>query len=331
MAKYNVYAIGAALLDTEVKVTEQFLNDNAIEKGVMTLVDKLRQAELIDALNKENQLQRRQSGGSACNTVVAAANFGATVFFSGRVADDDDGSHFVDDLVKAGVTFHSAPPEPGTTGKCLVMVTADAERTMNTYLGVSEKLSEKEINEEALVDSEWLYVEGYLLTDDAKTTLVKHVVEKAKSAGVKVALSLSDPLVVKNFANNFRTVIDDGIDFIFCNEEESLAFTNTECADEAYKGLTKSTKMFAVTNGSAGANVFDGRTIINVPSIPVDAFDTNGAGDMFAGALLYAFTAGYDLRWSVKLANESAARVVCKFGPRLDARDFMFIKRKFGI
>ena len=331
VTRYDVYAIGAALLDIEVAVSEVFLHDNVIKKGVMTLVDEARQAQLITALDKNNNFQRKTSGGSACNTLVAAASFGATAFFSGKVADDGDGKHFVNDLVEAGVAFHRATPEQGITGKCLVMVTDDAERTLNTFLGASELLSDKEINLEALLESEWLYIEGYLLTDDARTSLVSNVVSKAKSAGVKVALSLSDPFVAQIFGENIRTVIDDGIDLIFCNKDESLAFANTESIDEAFEVLANSAKMFAVTDGAAGVVIFNGSTTIKVPGVPTNAVDTNGAGDMFAGAFLYAVTAGRDLKWAAELANESASRVVSKFGPRLDTQDFVSIKQKFGI
>ncbi len=331
MTRYDVYAIGAALLDIEVAVPEVFLHDNVIEKGVMTLVDDARQVQLISALNKKTYLQRKTSGGSACNTLVAAASFGASTFFSGKVGDDDDGKHFVNDLVEAGVAFHSAKPEQGITGKCLVMVTDDAERTLNTFLGASELLSGKEIDLEVLLESEWLYIEGYLLTDYARTNLVSNVVSEAKSAGVNVALSLSDPFVAKIFRENLRTVIGDGIDLIFCNKEESLAFANTESTDEAFEALANSAKIFAVTDGKAGAVVFNGSTTIKVPGVPTHAVDTNGAGDMFAGAFLYALTAGYDLKLAGELANESASRVVGKFGPRLNTEDFVFIKQQFGI
>ena len=167
MKKYQIYGIGAALVDTEVVVSDEFLQKNGIEKGVMTLVDEPRQAELLNAFTANQHHLMKKSGGSACNTVIAAANFGSNTFFSGKVAADDDGEHFVGDLAESGVAFHAASPEAGVTGKCLVMVTDDAERTMNTYLGASEQLTGREIDEAALLESEWLYIEGYLLTDDA--------------------------------------------------------------------------------------------------------------------------------------------------------------------
>jgi sugar/nucleoside kinase (ribokinase family) len=331
MKKYQIYGIGAALVDTEVVVSDAFLKKNGIEKGIMTLVDERRQAELLNAFASDQHHLMKKSGGSACNTVIAAASFGLKTFFSGKVAADDDGEHFVEDLAESGVAFHAASPEAGVTGKCLVMVTVDAERTMNTCLGASEQLTGREIDEEALLESEWLYIEGYLLTDDARAALIKDVVTTAKSAGVKVALSLSDPFVAKIFADNLRTVIGDGVDLVFCNKDEALAFTHTETISGACKALRQSAKRFAVTDGAQGAIIFDGQETIIVPGVAADPVDTNGAGDMFAGAFMYAVITGRDFKWAAELANESAARVVGQFGPRLEAIEFDSIKQAFGI
>jgi sugar/nucleoside kinase (ribokinase family) len=331
MKKYQIYGVGAALVDTEVVVSDEFLQNNGIEKGVMTLVDEPRQAELLNAFSADQYHLMKKSGGSACNTVIAAANFGAKTFFSGKVAADDNGKHFVGDLAESGVTFHAASAEAGGTGKCLVMVTVDAERTMNTYLGASEQLSGREIDEAALLESEWLYIEGYLLTDDARAALIRDVITKAKESGVKVALSLSDPFVAQISASNLWAVIGDGVDLVFCNKDEALASTQTETVDDACNALRQSAKTFAVTDGAQGAIVFDGKDTVSVPGVLADAVDTNGAGDMFAGAFMYALTAGRDFKWAAELANESAARVVGQFGPGLDAIEFDSIKQTFGI
>ena len=331
MKKYQIYGIGAALVDTEVVVSDEFLENNGIEKGVMTLVDEPRQAELLNAFSADQHHLMKKSGGSACNTVIAAANFGAKTFFSGKVAPDDDGEHFVGDLADSGVAFQAASPVAGVTGKCLVMVTDDAERTMNTYLGASEQLTGREIDEAALLESAWLYIEGYLLTDDARAALIKDVVTKAKESGVKVALSLSDPFVVQIFADNLRVVIGEGVDLVFCNKDEALAFTQAGALDQACDALKQSAKTFVVTDGAQGAIVFDGKDTVSVPGVPADAVDTNGAGDMFAGAFMYALIEGREFKWAAELANESAARVVAQFGPRLDAIEFDSIKQTFGI
>ncbi|XXK59460.1 adenosine kinase [Porticoccaceae bacterium nBUS_09] len=331
MKKYDIYGIGAALVDTEVEVSDDFLSKASIDKGVMTLVDEARQAELIGSLSAQDSAMLRKCGGSVCNSVVAASSLGAQAFFSGKVADDTDGQLYIDDLKEAGVDFHSAGQEPGITGKCLVMVTDDAERTMNTFLGASEDLSAREIDQAALVDSEWFYVEGYLVTDEARTAATKAAVELAKASGVKVAISLSDPFVVSVFGDALRQVIGDGVDLIFCNKDEATVFTGTETLDAASEALKQYTKTFAITDGAEGAVTFDGTSLIQSEGVKAEAIDTNGAGDMFAGAFLYAITSGRSYGWAASLANDCAAKVVARFGPRLDHDDFTSIKQRFGI
>ena len=331
MAKYPIYGIGAALVDTEVVVSDHFIQQQQIEKGVMTLVDQPRQAELLQALSVEGVSPIRKSGGSACNSIVAAASFGASTIFSGKVAADADGKHFANDLAEAGVQFHGQQAHSAVTGKCLVMVTEDAERTMNTYLGASENLTAEDIDLEALKQSQWLYIEGYLLTDDDRTAVIQTVVDLAKTHSVKIALSLSDPFVAQIFGENLRTVIGDGIDLIFCNRDEALAFTQTETLEQAGEALKGYTQTYAITDGARGASVFDGVNAIYSPAIAAKAVDTNGAGDMFAGAFLYALTAGRDYSWAAKLANHAAAKVVERFGPRLDSAQFDAIQQEFDI
>ena len=331
MATYNIYGIGAALVDTEVEVSDAFLTSAQIDKGVMTLVDEQRQTELLAALASENTHMLRKCGGSVCNSVVAASSLGAKAFFSGKVANDSDGQLYIDDLQEAGVAFHSAGQESGITGKCLVMVTDDAERTMNTFLGASEGLSAREIDQVALVDSEWFYVEGYLVTDEARTAATKAAVELAKVSGVKVAISLSDPFVVSVFGDALRQVIGDGVDLIFCNKDEATAFTGTESLETASEALKQYTKTFAITDGANGAITFDGHTMNQSKGVDAKAIDTNGAGDMFAGAFLCAITSGRDYAWAADLANDCAARVVAQFGPRLEASEFDVIRAKFGL
>ena len=331
MKKYQIYGVGAALVDTEVVVTDEFLSTHKIDKGVMTLVDEARQFELLAALDSRHV--KRSCGGSACNTIVAASCFGSTGFYSAKVAADDDGQFFIKDLQATGVDFQNtaASASAGITGKCLVMVTDDAERTMNTFLGASEALSAREIDQAALLDSEWFYVEGYLVTDEARTAATKAAVELAKASGVKIAVSLSDPFVVAVFGDALRDVIGGGVDLIFCNKDEAMAFTGTESLEAASEALKQYTKTFAITDGAKGAMNFDGQTMRQSAGVEATAIDTNGAGDMFAGAFLYAITSGRDYAWAADLANDCAARVVAQFGPRLDAQQFDNIKTQFGI
>ena len=202
MKKYNIYGMGAAIVDTEVVVSDSFIKDNDIGKGLMTLVDAERQKYLIDSLTTQRVPVKMSCGGSACNSVVAASMFGSSAFFSGKVANDEVGDFFVKDLKKSGVDFHQVDPSSGVTGKCLVMVTPDAERTMNTNLGASLELTYREVDEEALANSEWLYIEGYVVTDDQRTAVARDAMKFAKDNGVKTSLSLSDPFVVEVFSDN---------------------------------------------------------------------------------------------------------------------------------
>jgi sugar/nucleoside kinase (ribokinase family) len=180
MKKYQIYGLGAAIVDTEVVVTDTFLSTHKIAKGLMTLVDEERQFELLSALSCHSFHIKRSCGGSACNTIVAASCFGSKTSYSGKVADDDDGKFFVEDLRATGVDFHTAEASSGVTGKCLVMITDDAERTMNTFLGANLDLTFNEVDESTLINSDWLYLEGYLVTDDARTGVAVKAIECAK-------------------------------------------------------------------------------------------------------------------------------------------------------
>jgi len=339
MKKYQIYGVGAALVDTEVVVTNAFLSTHKIDKGIMTLVDEERQFELLAALDSHHV--KRSCGGSACNTIVAASCFGSTGFYSAKVAEDDDGRFFIEDLRATGVDFHyvaanaranaNASASASITGKCLVMVTDDAERTMNTFLGANLELTSNEIDEASLISSEWLYLEGYLVTDEARTNVAVKAMELAKANQVKTSLSLSDPFVVQVFGDNLRKVIGNGIDLLFCNSHEARSFTNTHSTEAAAEQLKKYAKTFVITRGAGGSLSYDGTDLVQTAGVTANAVDTNGAGDMFAGAFLYAINAGHDYAWAAKFANAASARVVSQFGPRIDVVEYEQIKQQFGI
>jgi sugar/nucleoside kinase (ribokinase family) len=329
--KYDIFGIGAALVDTEILVSDEFLAQHNIGKGLMTLVDEERQYYLIKALNNHTAHKKKACGGSACNSIVAASSFGADTFYAGKVASDKDGGFFVKDLNAAGVTFHRIKPKQGITGKCLVMVTPDAERTMNTFLGANLELTDDEVEKDELAASEWLYVEGYLVTDDARTEVAAKAMVFANEKGIKTSLSLSDPFVVEVFAQNIARVIGEGVDLLFCNEDEALSYTQSQDIESAIEGLKGIAKTFVVTRGKHGATAFDGQKVINTKGVATEAVDTNGAGDMFAGAFLYAITSGHDYSWALTFANAAAARVVSRFGPRIDPLEYDCLKNEFGI
>ena len=329
MKKYQIYGVGAALVDIEVVVTNEFLSTHKIDKGIMTLVDEERQFELLAALDSHHV--KRSCGGSACNTIVAASFFGSTSFYSAKVAADDDGRFFIDDLQATGVDFHNVQASSGVTGKCLVMITDDAERTMNTFLGANLDLTSNEIDETHLVNSQWLYLEGYLVTDEPRTDVAVRAIEFAKANQIKTSLSLSDPFVVQEFGDNLRKVIGNGIDLLFCNSDEAKSFTNTHSNEAAVEQLKKYAKTFVITRGAGGSLAYDGTGLVQTPGVSANVVDTNGAGDMFAGAFLYAINAGHPTAFAAKFANEAAARVVSQFGPRIDSLEYQQIKHLFNI
>ncbi len=317
MKKYDVYGIGNALVDMEFEVQDAFFAEHKIEKGRMTLVEEDRQDYLLNALG--NAPLKRQCGGSAANTVIGVAQMGGKCFYSCKVANDTTGDFYADDLKESGVDSNLGIKRPaGTTGKCLVMVTKDAERTMNTFLGITSTFSETELVESSLKDSKYLYIEGYLVASPTGQAAAIKARELAEKNGVKTALTFSDPAMVQFFGDGMKNMLGaKGVDLLFSNEEEALAFAGTRNLLEAREALKKVARTFVITRGENGAIIFDGDTFIDIESFPVKAVDTNGAGDMFAGAFLFAITHGHTYASAGKLASAAASKVVGQYGPRL--------------
>ena len=318
MNKYSVYAIGNALVDMEFAIEDEFLAKMNIDKGVMTLVDTDQQQALYDAL--AGHTGKMASGGSAANPIIAVSHFGGKAFYSCKVASDPAGDFYVQDLVAAGVdTNLHQQREKGISGKCIVMITPDAERTMHTNLGISETVSDAELHTDAITASEYLYLEGYLVTSPSGRAAAIKARELAEQANVKTALTFSDPNMVRFFKDGLEEMLGGGVDLLFCNREEALTWADTDNIETACEALKSICKSFALTLGGEGALLFDGSNTIQVPATPVKAVDTNGAGDMFAGAFLYALTNGYSYEQAGQLATRAAAQLVTQFGPRLKA------------
>lgn len=315
--KYNIYGIGNALVDIEIEVSDDFLNQNSVEKGLMTLVDENKQNELMQLMS--NKAKNLQCGGSAANTVIAVSQFGGKSYYSCKVANDMEGNFYMKDLKDNGVdsNLENTVLAKGITGKCLVMVSEDAERTMNTFLGITSNYSINEIDESTLINSDFLYIEGYLITSENGQQAMKHAKRIAEENGVKVALTFSDPSMVKYFGEPLRELIGASVDLLFCNEEEAMTFTSTDNLLDAREVLKNYSKKFVITQGSNGAIIYDGDTFIDIEPFNVKAIDTNGAGDMFAGAFLYGITNGHSYAGSGKLASLASSKVVSQFGPRL--------------
>jgi len=315
--KFDVYGIGNALVDVDFEVTQDFLTNHGIKKGIMTLVDEETQLRLISDIDHKNT--ERKSGGSAANTVMAVSQFGGNAFYSCKVANDDFGNFYLNDLSEAGISTNldGKTRQDGITGKCLVMITDDADRTMNTFLGITTSLSIKEVDEEAIKNSEYVYLEGYLVASPSAFEAMKLTKQLAEKHNVKTSITLSDPSITEGFKGLFHEVIGNSVDLLFCNEDEALKFTDSSNLNVAREALKKFAKRFVITQGKNGAMIFDGDTFIDIEPYEVHAIDTNGAGDMFAGAFLYGITNGHSYAGSGKLASLASSKVVSQYGPRL--------------
>jgi len=318
MKKYDVYGVGNAIVDIVTEVEYDFFEKNNIEKGVMTLVDDKRQLQLMKAIDMKKS--KMSGGGSAGNTVVAINQFGGKSFYSCLVAKDDLGKFFLDDIKRNGVDtnlkYDNCPP--GHSGRCLVMTTPDAHRTMNTFLGVSSFLSPEHLDEEAIKNSEYIYLEGYLVASPKGLEAMKAARKIAERNKVSIALTFSDPSMVKYFSKQMQEVVGASVDLLFCNEEEAMIYTGTNSVAEAREKLLEVARRFAITLGANGALIYDGDTFINIEPYKVKAIDTNGAGDMFSGAFMYGITHGHSYAEAGKIASLASSRVVSQFGPRLE-------------
>lgn len=329
MARYDVYGIGNALVDMEYEVDFKDLETLGIEKGVMTLVDEAKQLEIM--LHLGSHRHERASGGSAANTVIGLSQLGGRAYYSCKVADDELGHFYMRDLLEGGVdTNHHTEKDRGHTGRCVVLVTPDSDRTMCTFLGVSGNLSRNELVEEALRDSSWFYTEGYLVTSPGARAASIEARRIAAESGVRTAISLSDPNMVKYFKDGLLEMIGPGMDLIFANEHEAMGMAGTDDLDEAVAYLKTLAKEFAITRGPQGALVWDGESLIEIAGNKVEAIDTVGAGDMFAGAFLYGLSQGWSHKRVGDLASAASARLVTSLGPRISSEDTQAVLRAFA-
>ena len=327
---YHVFGIGNALVDMEYEVEESFLTDNNIEKGLMTLIDEVQQQQLSTGLEASYGVTKRTGGGSAANTIVAISQLGGKAFYACKVADDEGGDFYMNDLHKAGVTTRlDRASYQGITGKCMVMVTPDAERTMNSFLGITSDFSADELHLDELTKAEYIYAEGYLVTSDVSRNAVLEARKVAAENGIKTAMTFSDPSMVTYFKDGVTEILGDGVDILFSNEEEATTFTGKADINEAIAELKKLAGTLVLTLGDKGAMVITDEERINIDPVKTKAVDTNGAGDMFAGSFLYGVTHGFSMQKAGDLASEAASIIVSRFGTRLEDDEQALLKTKY--
>ena len=325
MSHYHLYAIGNALVDTEYEVSDELLARMGVSKRHMTLID----AEQRTALHKHVQglHARRTGGGSAGNTVVALAQLGGKAFYSCRVADDELGAFYSQDLQANGVATNltHTQAQEGQTGSCMVLVTPDAERSMCTFLGATSQLDRQALHPHDIAKSRIYYMEGYLAASPTGLEAAVEGRQLAVQHGVQTALTLSDVSMINFCRAGLESMMGDGLDYLFANEEEAQTWCGTTALEDIIPQLQKLARTVCLTQGPRGSLVISGDDMVNVPAVPVKAVDTNGAGDMFAGAFLYGISHGMGQAQAAALANRAAAEVVGQHGNRLTAAQLQAI------
>jgi sugar/nucleoside kinase (ribokinase family) len=328
--KYDISALGNALVDTQYKVSSEFLSGVGIEADTMTLASAEEQAPIIEKLISMGSESVSDCGGSATNSLVAAANYGSNCHHVCRVADDEDGTRYLDSLRAAGVKHIGVSSENSDmpTGKCLILVTPDAKRTMISMLGVSAYLGASDIDYEVVENSKIFYIEGYMVTSDDNFNAVISTLEHLKGKDVLKALSLSDAGIVHGFKDKFDLIESYGIDMIFCNDDEAVAFSGKENLEDAIEYYKSKSYMTAITKGADGSVVVQNGVEYLAPAEKITPVDTNGAGDMFAGSFMHAFLQGHDVEACAKFSNYASSKVVETFGPRLSSDGYAEVLNK---
>ena len=310
----QLLGLGNALIDLQYLVSEQELQELNFEKGTMTLVDFNKQKEIIEKFSGRDA--HKMSGGSAANTIISFANLGGKAAYESLLGDDDLGAFYAEEFKNLGIELNASKYTNGLTGTSFVMITPDSERTLITALGVNTKHNKSNINEDLIKRSEWLYIEGYKLTEADSLDAVFHSVEIAKNAGTKVATSFSDKFIVDFFREPLDNLINSS-DLIFCNELEAKTYTNSQKSIETFEKLSEIVPNVAMTLGANGSLINWNKKKLHIPSYKANLIDTTGAGDMFAGAFLFGIINTNDPLFAGHLASRSSAAIVSQLGARL--------------
>ncbi len=315
VGKFDITGIGNAIVDVIVNVEDKYLEDQDIRKGMMSLVD----LKTIENISDTIEIKTTVSGGSVANSIVALAQNGMNTAFIGKVSNDEIGSKFIDGLKSENVTFAcKAQSDDSKSGRCIVMVTPDAQRTMSTYLGISQKLNSGDINQDVIKNSSITYLEGYLWDLDDAQVAIKHATDYAKSNGNLVAFSVSDVFCIERFRDSFRSMIDSNVDIVFANKEEIKSLYENDNIEEITKILSQQERIYAITMGEEGALIIKGDETYKIEAQKIENLvDTTGAGDLFAAGFLEHFIKNESLESCGSRGVEMASRVIQQYGARL--------------
>jgi sugar/nucleoside kinase (ribokinase family) len=311
---FDVTAIGNAIVDVLAKAEDDLLTTHNLQKGAMSLIDATDAERLYSVMGPGIEA----SGGSAANTVAGIAALGGRSAYIGKVADDQLGQVFIHDIRAIGVTYDTPPLTQGlSTARSLIFVTPDAQRTMQTFLGATTQLGPEDVNMDYVTSSKVLYLEGYLWDQPRAKKAMRDAAIRAKEAGVKVSLTLSDAFCVARYRDEFLDLAENHVDILFANESEILSLYQTESFDEAVQAVRKHCEIAALTRSEKGSVVVNGDEVHTIAAEKgVTVVDTTGAGDAYAAGFLYAYTQGHDLATCGRLGGALAAAVISQYGAR---------------
>jgi len=312
---YDIVGIGNAIVDIIAEVDDKYLSQNNIDKGSMSLID----FEIANKIGSEVEIIKIISGGSVANSIVGISQQGLKTAFIGKVNHDDLGNEFKKGLMEENVEFKYSPDtSQNYTGRCIILVTSDAERTMNTYLGISQQLTENDIDMKVIENSSILYLEGYLWDLDEAKNAIKKSILKAKASSTLVAFSMSDAFCVDRFREEFFEIVNDFADIIFANESEIKSLFQTDDLEYVKNECMKKNKIFAITLGSKGALIIKQNEIFKInPEIIDNLVDTTGAGDLFAAGFLSEYIKSQQIDSCGKFGVKLASQIIQRFGARL--------------
>ena len=312
---HDVVGIGNAIVDVFSSATDAFLEQEQLTKGSMALIDATRAEELYGRMGPGIEL----SGGSAANTMAGIAALGGTAGYIGKVADDTLGGFFRHDIQAIGVTFRTAslPRSQAPTARSLILVTPDAQRTMNTFLGASVELGPEDVDADLVTSAQILYLEGYLFDRPSAQAAFERAAQIAHEAGRKVALTLSDTFCVQRHGASFRRLIDGHVDILFGNEHEMRELFGTHTIEESFEAVRGLCDVVAITRSAEGSLIMEGPTIYEVAAEPVtEVVDTTGAGDLYAAGFLFGYTRGRHPAESGRIGAIAAGEIISHYGAR---------------
>lgn len=327
--RYDVIAIGNAIVDVMAPCSDDLIDELGLSKGGMTLVDTARAQELYDAMGPAREI----SGGSAANTLAGLSALGAQCAFIGQVAQDQLGEVFAHDIRAVGIDFDTAPRAGDPpTARCLIFVTPDAQRTMNTFLGASQFLPPAALDAEAVAAAKVLYLEGYLWDPEEPRAAMRRAIEAARAAGRKIAFTLSEVFVIERHGDDFRALIEDGlIDILFANHLELAALTGEHDFEEGIAALSPKVPVLVVTRSADGAVAIANGERAEVPAEPIGkVVDTTGAGDLFAAGFLYGHVNDEPLERCLRRGAIAACEIIGHYGARPEADLRALMEEKLG-